>query len=295
MTQPARISLLSGDAAFDAQCQLAESPVWDAASERFYWVDIAAQRLCWGNEAGGHVQHADLPIVISAIALQRGGGFIAATEHGFAHLDLDGGRAVLTRPTRVAELTTGWRMNDGACDRQGRFWSGAMHAWPNAGMNGGALYRCDAGGEVTNHGGHFLTQNGLAWSPDGREMYVSDSHVTAPRIIRYRFDPERGTLSDGALFADHHVLQGRPDGAAMDVDGCYWIAASDSGKVLRLTPAGRIDAEIQVPVPHPTNICFGGRDLRTILITSLRRNDVGGSIFVLESSFQGFPETPFGG
>lgn len=292
MTQSTRTSLLSEDAIFDVQCQLAESPVWDASTGRLYWVDINARRLFWASEDDGCVGHADLPIVVSAIALRRGGGFVAATQDGFAHLDLDGDRAVLTRPSRVAGLTSGWRMNDGACDRQGRFWSGAMRHWPNERLEGGALHCFDADG-VTHHGGQFLTQNGLAWSPDGRVMYVSDSHVTAPRVIRYRFDPERGTLRDGALFADHQVLHGRPDGAAMDVDGCYWIAASDSGKVLRLTPSGGVDAEIRVPVPHPTNICFGGRDLKTIFITTMCRDGAGGWIYALNSPYQGLPETPF--
>lgn len=105
------------------------------------------------------------------------------------------------------------------------------------------------------------------------------------------FDPDDGHPFNRRVFAQN--LPGRPDGAAMDVDGCYWIAATDAGRILRLTPQGRIDAEILVPVPNPTKLCFGGPDRKTGYITSLRgKSGQGGDLYVVDLPFEGMPETP---
>ena len=275
-----------------SNCLVGESPVWDPAGECFYWLDIPGMELFCMRGTGGDLQRYPLPLRVSALALHRDGGFAAATERGFAHLTMsaEGPEFVFGMGP---DLPAGWRMNDGACDRQGRFWAGSLSPTPAEQV--GALYSLESASAVTARGGQFRVQNGLAWSPDGRRMYVSDSHVSNPHVLRFEFDPETGERRNGVLFADHAGLGGRPDGAAMDVDGCYWIAACDSGRVLRLTPDGRIDAEIHVDVTNPTNICFGGDDLKTAFITSLRPGGApeGGDVFAVHLPFQGLAEPSY--
>lgn len=272
------------------QCKVGESPVWDPQTRCVMWVDIPNQRFFRMPATGGAFQSWALPVTVSAFARQENGGYIAATRQGFATLNLSQDGPDLA-PAMGPALPEGWRMNDAACDRQGRFWAGSLSPTPAEPNAYGALFSLGKNAEITPRGGQFRVQNGLAWSPDGLTMYVSDSHITNPHVMAYDFDPETGERSNGRLFADHAKLGGRPDGAAMDVDGCYWIAASDSGRVLRLTPAGEIDAEIVVGVTNPTNICFGGSDMKTAFITSLCPDGgAGGDLFAVSLPFQGMAE-----
>ncbi|WP_114363513.1 SMP-30/gluconolactonase/LRE family protein [Ciceribacter lividus] len=271
-------------------CKVGESPVWDQLTDDLYWVDITSRRFFRMPAAGGAFQSWSLPATVSAFALRQDGGFIAATDRGFARLDLERDGPVLTFGSSP-DIPQGGRMNDGACDRQGRFWSGTLSPTPAAPEASGALYSIGRNRDLRARGGRFRVQNGLAWSPDGRRMYVSDSHVSNPHVLSFDFDPDTGERANATLFADYGKLGGRPDGAAIDVDGCYWIAASDSGRVLRLTPAGKIDAEIIVATRNPTNICFGGSDLRTAYITSLRPDGgTGGDLYAVATPFQGLAE-----
>ncbi|WP_082930593.1 SMP-30/gluconolactonase/LRE family protein [Rhizobium bangladeshense] len=271
-------------------CRLAESPVWDGASGCLHWVDITARHFYRMPVAEMRWERLDLETAVGAFALREDGGFIAGTDRGFARLDLQGGKVELSFGIGPC-LRANWRLNDAACDRQGRFWSGSLSQTPADPSTAGQLYSLENEELVVSRGGVFRVQNGLAWSPDGLRMYVSDSHVSGPAVTAFDFDPVTGERSNPILFADHGTLGGRPDGAAMDVDGCYWIAASDSGRVLRITPSGRIDASIEVDTPNPTNICFGGADLRTAFITSLQRDGrPEACIYAIHLPFQGLEE-----
>ncbi|NTF34488.1 SMP-30/gluconolactonase/LRE family protein [Rhizobium skierniewicense] len=275
-------------------CITGETPVWEPDRSRVTWVDapgLALYRMTYPN---GVMQRFDLPVKIGALAIRAGGGFIASTERGFATLTLEDD-AVQLDYAGGPNLEPGWRMNDGACDRQGRFWSGSMAPDTSAPGAFGTLFSIGQRAEIVERGGRFRTQNGLAWSPDGTSMYVSDSNSLNPHVMRHDFDTETGEIGAGRLFADHATLGGRPDGAAMDIDGCYWIAASDSGRILRMTPAGVIDAEIRVDVPNATNMCFIGEDLKTAFITSLRAggSGPGGDVYAVDLPFQGLAEPLF--
>lgn len=270
-----------------------ESAIWDAGGESLYWVDIP-QGLILRLGPDGTVQRWKAPMMLGSIVLAEGGGLLAATKDGFARVALMGEEAILEPIDSVLADQPGMRFNDGACDRQGRFWSGTMRLQADVKDPGGVLYCLGHDGAARAHLDGFMTQNGLAWSPDGRVMYVSDSHPSIRTIWAFDFDRDEGAFSNRRVFCDD--LPGRPDGAAMDVDGCYWIAATDAGKVLRLTPQGRIDAEVSVPATNPTKPCFGGPDMKTLFVTSLRpagraETPLGGDVYAVELPFEGMPET----
>lgn len=279
----------------DPQCIIAETPIWDATTGQVIWVDSAGGAVYRLALATGEMQRFTLSLKVGAMALISSNRFIASTEHGFAVMTIAGQRLEFSHGWGP-HLSGGWRMNDGACDRQGRFWSGTMAPDTHAPDAWGALYSIDPHANVTKRGGRFRSQNGLAWSPDSRTLYVSDSNPLNPHVLAYDFDADSGDMSNGRLFADHAYLGGRPDGAAIDTDGCYWIAASDAGRILRMTPQGRIDAEIHLDVPNPTNICFVGPDLRSAFITTLKGGGTGpgGGVYLIENlPYQGLQEPTF--
>jgi sugar lactone lactonase YvrE len=149
----------------------------------------------------------------------------------------------------------------------------------------------------------LLTQNGLAWSPKGDRMYLSDSHPKARVVWAYDYDAASGTPSNKRVFVDMNQHVGRPDGAAVDVDGCYWTCANDGSAVLRFTPQGTLDRTLELPVKKPAMCAFGGPRLDTLYVTSIRparpedleSQPYAGAVFALRPGVQGIAETPFGG
>ena len=130
-------------------------------------------------------------------------------------------------------------------------------------------------------------------------MYLSDSHPKSQCIWAFDYDTDTGTPSNRRLFVDMTPLPGRPDGAAVDEDGCYWICANDAGLLHRFTPQGKLDRSLELPVKKPAMCTFGGPNLDTLYVTSIRPGGVdltdqplAGGVFALRPGVRGLAETP---
>ncbi|MEO8104569.1 MAG: SMP-30/gluconolactonase/LRE family protein [Betaproteobacteria bacterium] len=282
-------------------CSVGESPVWHAGESALYWVDIPAGRILRRHEGTGVIDTWTAGSMVGCIALSRDGALIAGMEDGIYSLALrPGGSVNATRQASPVLPLPGMRFNDGRCDRQGRFWAGTMHTDMAAAHAVGGLYRyTGAEGLVGPVENGLITQNGLAWSPSGDRMYLSDSHPRVQLIWAFDYDVDTGTPHHRRLFVDMNLHPGRPDGAAVDVDGCYWTCANDAGQLLRFTPAGKLDRSIALPVTKPSMCAFGGKNLDTLYVTSIRPQGAAaqmfdGALFALQPGIQGLPETEFG-
>ena len=133
--------------------------------------------------------------------------------------------------------------------------------------------------------------------PARRTLASSDSHPLVQQIWAFDYDTETGTPSNRRVFVDMHKYLGRPDGAAVDADGCYWICANDAGLIHRFTPEGRLDRSLTVPVKKPTMCAFGGSRLDTLFVTSIRDDhsdqSLSGGVFALNPGVQGLAEPCF--
>ena len=253
------------------RCELGESPLWHPEEQALYAVDIARRQILrW---AGGEGEPEVWPQEAepSCLALRAGGGLLVARRDGlFAFGPASGQTERLQPPPYDA---TRQRYNDGKVDAAGRFWVGTIDdaRAPNA-----ALYRLDPSGARSMAEG-ITTSNGLAWSPDGRWMYWADTK--AHTIFRLPFNGASGEIGEcepWARFAPRTAGQaldnygGRPDGAAVDAEGAYWVAMFEGQRLLRLNPQGDILQTLVLPVRCPTMPCFGGADLRTLFITTAR-------------------------
>lgn len=165
------------------------------------------------------------------------------------------------------------RFNDGKPDAQGRFWVGTLD---DAREPRAALYRFERG-QLDRLAGGISTSNGLAFSPDGRTMYWADTKAHV--VQAFDFDGGEGSLSRQRVFRQFaprlagqalDAYGGRPDGAAVDAQGAYWVAMYEGQRLLRLAPDGTLLAELPLPVRCPTMPCFGGADLRTLYLTTAR-------------------------
>ncbi|WP_298916391.1 SMP-30/gluconolactonase/LRE family protein [uncultured Algimonas sp.] len=279
--------------------QVGESPLWIADKGSLYWTDILAKKV-FRSAKGADWQTFDSEQAIGCFARSRDGSFIAATENGFAKMRLEKSHVVLETVEPCLADDPDSRMNDGRCDRQGRFWASSMSWRPSIDRLSGKLYRLDAEGTASPVVHDLIIPNGLAFSPDGKTMYLSDSHPAVSTVWAYEFDRDDGTPHCRRVFLEMGGSLGRPDGATVDEDGCYWVAATDAGRILRVTPTGDIDQVIEVPVPNPTMPCFGGTLLEELFITSARKQSVDdgdrygpspdGGIFHVATPYKGVPE-----
>ena len=254
-----------------ARARLGEGAVWDAARDVLLWVDIDGGLIHAFDPARGADTPVDVGERIGCIVPRVGGGAVAGLQSGLHTLDLEtGGRTLIVAPE--AHLPDN-RFNDAATDRQGRWWVGSMHTGtPRCAQ--GTFYRLDPDLSLSAWRTGFLTTNGLAFSPDGRTMYFSDSHPDVRTIWSAPYDTATGEPGVPSVFVDTRMLAGRPDGATVDADGCYWMAGVGGWQLVRFTPDGAVDMIVPMPVSRPTRPMFGGSDLSTLYVTSI--GDGGG-------------------
>lgn len=287
------------DLLLDAGALLGESPRWSAQEQRLYWVDIEGRKIHRTDPATGADEVMELAEQVGCIALRVGGGLVAALEDGCALVDSWGAAPRPFGPAALAAMPE-QRFNDGCVDAMGRLWVGSLtrdKANPQA-----ALYRLDPAGSLTEVFGGLTTSNGAAFSPDGRIFYHADTPTHAVRA--YDVDLATGTLGNGRIFHQFEMGHGRPDGAAVDAEGCYWSALWEGWRIVRLSPAGELLQTVDLPVERPTMIAFGGEDLQTAFVTTAGKNltDVeraaqphAGGLFTFRVEVPGLAQCAFGG
>jgi sugar lactone lactonase YvrE len=247
---------------WDSRCGVAESPVWDTATRRLFFCEINGRKInALGVDDGARATW-DLPEVVGSFGLCRSGRLVVALRHRVVLFD-PRTRQVTDLTEAVAEPPTN-RLNDGKVGPDGAFWVGSMDE-NSPRQPTGALYRVTADGRIEKRGDGYAVSNGLAWSPDGRVMYHSDS--TAGIIEAWDFDPATGDMGNHRIVGKLTNEDGRPDGAATDADGNYWSAGPSAGCINCFSPSGQLLQKLQFPVPGPTMPCFAEGHM---YVTSLR-------------------------
>lgn len=247
------------------RAEVGEGIVWCDRSRRLWWVDIGRSQLHRSDPDSGSDECWDMPGKIGCLALTEGPEVVVALTGGIHRFDPDSGD--LTHLSDLAGEPSGNRPNDGAVSRAGRFYVGTMPL-EDRHRPVGNLHMFDGRKAALLLDGLHVS-NGLAFSPDDRTAYLSDSWPDVRLIWAFDHDPETGALSRRRVFFDSRCTDGRPDGACIDADGCYWMAGVGGGEVLRLTPEGEIDLRVRVPVNRPSKPCFGGPDLKMLYVTSI--------------------------
>lgn len=280
--------------------RVGESPVWSVAQQALYWVDIEGRhiRRC---RPGAGTESWSLPERVGCIALSADGRVIAALESGIAAVTLgEPGSVRIDWLARIEHPAHDMRFNDGRCDASGRLWVGTMVMDMSLASAQGGLYCLDERGLTGPHVNGLITPNGLGFSPDQHTLYLSDSHPQVQKIWAFDFELETGRLSNRRLFADMILLPGRPDGAAVDAAGNYWICGNDAGQVHCFSPDGAWLRSLAVPFPKPSMCAFGGAGLDRLFVTSippavLAQDEAGlsGRLLQLDPQATGLPEPLF--
>jgi sugar lactone lactonase YvrE len=267
---------------------LGEGARWDARRDELLRVDILAGRVYRDrvDEDGGlvPVRTYSVPGAVGAITPIAGDDGCLLPD-GAQHL--------------IAEVApAGTRMNDAACDPQGRFWAGTLADDHRPG--GGALYRLDWAGRIELVLGGLTISNGLGWSPDGGTMYLVDS---GPRVIHaFAFDAAQGTISEGRVLVTAAEEVGAPDGLTVDAAGDLWVAVYGGGCVRRYAPDGALRQVLDVPAEQSTCCAFGGPGMQRLYVTTAtegwsderrRAEPAAGLVYRLDTDATGRPALPF--
>lgn len=281
-----------------AQAQIGEGPVWDARSQRLYWVDIVGQQLHVFNPADGTNTTHTCPDIVTSVSPRAGGGVLLTLRRSFALFDEKTGQ--FDTIADVEADMPGNRFNDGKTDRRGRHWAGTMGDvdWNHPIGN---LYRFGADRKPVRVAEKICCSNGIAWSPDDRTMYFCESFAYV--IHAYDFDAVSGAIENRRTFATVDAVS-FPDGITVDAEGFLWCAQPVFGRIVRYDPAGRIERIIELPVSRGTSLMFGGPDLSTLYITTMRttlseqqlsEEPLAGSLLAITPGVRGLAETPFAG
>ncbi len=276
---------------------LGESPVWSDDEQCLYWVDINGKAVHRFDPATGADAARGTPGRPGSLALLgEPGRLLLAMEHEVGRFEW--GTATFTPWLELEPAGTGNRMNDGRTDRAGRFWVGSMYENTRAGKSTGMLHLVEPAGTAATVRTGLGVSNGLAFSPDGTVMYHADTGLKT--VWAYDYDTATGARSNERVFLDFSTLPGKPDGACVDADGCYWIACVRGWAVARITPDGEVDRIIELPVEMPTMPAFGGPDLGTLYLTSIAvpadpEQPLSGGLLALDVGVHGLPEPLFAG
>lgn len=295
---PARVTC-----ALDIRADSGETPVWSVAEQKLFWVDQEAHRLNAFDPATGHNEAWQMPAHVSSFAL-RGAGepIVVALRTGL--FDFDRASGALTRIGGAPPYDQAThRYNDGRCDRQGRYLIGSVDLsyYQTRQAGGAAIYRLDETGLAEVIPG-ITCSNGMAFSPDGRTMYLADSPFGV--VWAFDYDTQTGTPSNQRAFIRRDRTDGICDGAEVDSEGGYWVCLLMKGAVARYRPDGTLDFEISLPVLQPTKPAFGGPGLSTLYITTAAHRHIpgdqpmgeqAGGVFAVETGFKGLPEPTYRG
>jgi len=281
---------------------LSEGPRWHAERGELLWVDILGRKLHRGTltaDGGlGRIETISLEQHVGAVAPAIGGGYVVAAGQGFLFVDDFGAVHELAQPEAGRDEV---RMNDGACDPQGRFWAGTMAYDESPGA--GVLYRLELDGSCTTVLTGLTISNGIGWSPDGRTMYLNDS---GPRCLdAFAFEGLAGAIADRRTLVRIEDPDEAPDGLTVDQEGGIWVALWNGGAVQRYAPDGTLVEVVELPVARPTSCVFGGPDHATLFVTSARADldeealalqPDAGRLFAIEGlGVRGLPTFPYRG
>lgn len=286
----------------EGRALLGEAPYWSGRDHALVWVDMlgpAIHRMPLHAAAKATPAIDSWPVArLTSVAVpRRAGGYLLAQPSGLRLFDPERG---IDEPFAHPEAKrAGNRYNDGKCDPRGRLWIGTMD--PGGQPGRGSLLRIDADGAWERMDTGFTVTNGIGFSPDAGTLYFAES--AGRTVFAYDFDARRGTIARRRTFATWPEGV-KPDGLAVDEEGGVWVALWDGWRIERWSPEGRLVRTLRLPVPRPTSVAFGGRDLATLYITTARvrlANEVleqaplSGSVFEFVPGVRGTPVSLFGG
>ena len=285
------------ETAYRCKNTLGEGITFSKKDQTLYWLDINnTSKLHRFNLINQQKDIFEIPEIVTATSIKSENEIILVSNNGINLFDTNNKK--FQRILNIENKFLHTRSNDGASDVMGRLWFGTMqNNFDKDGEsipikeNVGKLYRVDKDNIITIVEDNIGIPNTFVWSPDNKNFYFTDT--LDGNIMKYDYDVETGNLSNKQFFANFD--RGFPDGSTMDTDGCLWNCRWGGSCVVRYTPSGEVDQVIEMPVENITNCVFGGKNLKTLFITSANnpgknQHELDGSLFSINLNYQGLED-----
>lgn len=284
----------------DERYDLGECPIWDEQEQALYFTDFNAGTITRHEPGSGERKHWNVACGwLGSMALREGGGAVLVMDDGFHSFDF--GTETTTPIVEPEAGKDALSFNDCKVDRRGRLIAGSMHR--DCTETAGGLYRLDPDLSCKRLDGDYICANGPCWSPDNTVLYVADSY--ACEIHAYDYDLATGDAHNRRLIVTTSGGDdGVPDGMTVDAEGYLWNARFGGGVVVRMTPDGRADRVIEMPVGWVTSVTFGGPDHDILYVTTSGGewdgardpSEHAGCVFAIHDlGVRGLPERRFAG
>jgi sugar lactone lactonase YvrE len=263
------------------RCEGGENPMWDASSQRLFYIDNIGQKVHSFDPASGLTETWATPSLVTTLVLREGGGAVVTLRSGVHFLDLTNGELELAVPLADPPAII---FNDGKADSHGRFviGAGAARNFADPEPNGG-LFSLSTDQTLSQIDSGIHLSNGPCWAPNGKTLYFSDSWLRT--VYAYDYDVDTGQVGGRRVFATTGDLDGRPDGATVDADGLYWVAVYQGRKIAAFRPDGRLERTIDMPVDVVSSVAFGGPQLDRLFVTTIAHgtgDDAAGYVYVID-------------
>ena len=282
----------------DLRADVGEAPHWDEQAGSLLFVDLTGGTVFRYDRSGTQVGSFSVGQEVGAVVPRCSGGLVLAVRDGIAVTSDAGEGFALTAP--VERGISGNRMNDAKCDPAGRLFAGttAFDFSPHS----AALYRVEPDWSFERVAGDVTQSNGIAWSPDGAQMYFIDSATQGVDV--FDFDVGTGSAGNRRRLVTIERARGVPDGMTTDSRGNLWVACFGGAAVRCYSSAGVLLDEVLFPVAQVTSCAFGGSDLADLYVTSaayrlsadqLKIEPHAGATFVCRPGAAGLPASSFAG
>lgn len=271
----------------DCSCHIGENPCWNPFDECVYWCDIPSGRIFRYDPAKGISKKCHEGGVVGGFTLQDDGSILLFMAGG-AIKRWQNGDLLPVVESIPEEIDS--RFNDVIADPAGRVLCGTMSTPKSAGR----LYLLNRNRALTVVLEGIGCSNGMAFSPDRKQLYYTDSF--ARTIYQFDYDVHRGTLSNQRVFVKTDHIDGVPDGATMDADGCVWSAQWGGSCIVCYARDGSELRRIMFPVKKVSSLIFGGNDYTDLYVTSAggdnksQDGQQAGSLFRLRGIGRGVPD-----
>jgi sugar lactone lactonase YvrE len=268
------VKIINGDAEFpegpfwaDGKLYYAEYggnrvSVWDGTTNRVLWMqDGCGPSAVMPFGAGVLVTCYDNGAIVS----------IAADGQTERVWDQDSSGAALVGP------------NDATADGKGGAYLTASGHW-ESGPIVGKVYHLSPDGALTAVADDLHYANGIQLSADGKLLYVNESE--AGRVITFAVQ-EDGSLADRRLLVRLTALEepvdAYPDGIKLGPDGNLYIGQYSSGRIVVVTPGGKLVRKLEVPSAAAPNLAFGpdGRTVYVMAVDDTQNPPYKGKVYAI--------------
>jgi D-xylonolactonase len=281
------------------QNEMGETPIWVPEEKLLYWVDIGSHMIFRIDVKTNEYESFKPDMPVRGLCRKSSGDWLVVTDAGLAFWDPSSNtcKFIIDPYENQPDL----QFNDGAIDRQGRLVVGSYNS-NQLDAPDGSLYRLDADLTLHRLDKNLVLSNGIALSPDGKTLYVSE--MFAHKITAYDYEIETGTAGNRRVFVVIPEDAGKPDGLTVDSHGFVWAAHWGGWRVTRYDPAGKLEREIRVPTELVTCIGFGGQNLDELYITTAwyslsdqqrKEQPLAGDLFRIQTDITGIVEPAFDG